>query len=97
MSELKEAYVIQPKENRQAQIEALALGESIAVAKRIDIQHGFPEGAIQVHSDRMRGTLDQQVYRARRRYTERRWTTETGYFLSRSGALIITAACTRTE
>lgn len=92
-----EAYVIAAKENRQSQLEALDIGDSVAIARRIEMQHGFAEGAISEHNRQVRGIMDQQVHRARRRRTECRYTVENGSFLTRDGSLIVVAVATRIE
>lgn len=91
----KEVYEIEPKENRQQQLEALDVGDSVAIARRIEMQYGFAEGAISEHNRQVRGILDQQVHRARRRRTEYRYTVENGSFMTRDGALLIVAVATR--
>ena len=92
-----EVFIIDPKENRQAQIERADIGDSVSLARRIDLQFGLPDGAISKHTKQVRGIIDQQVHRARRRYKDRGFTVENGCFLTRDGALMVVAVCTRTN
>jgi len=93
----QELYEIEPKENRQSQIEALDIGDSVAIARRIELEGGLASGAITRHNERIRGILDQQTGRARRRLPQRKFKVENGSFTTREGALIVTAVCTRVE
>lgn len=93
----KELYVIPRNESRQAQLEALAIGESVTISKRIEMEYGCPPGTIGNHSERLRGIMDQQVNRARRKRREYRYTVENGSFLTRSGAIILNVVATRIE
>lgn len=92
---MDEVYEIARKENRQSQIEEADIGDSVAIARRVEMQHGFAEGAISEHNKQVRGIMDQQVYRARRRFKERAFKVENGSFMTRDGALIVVATCTR--
>jgi len=94
---MDELYEISRKENRQQHIEALDIGDSIAITRRIEMQHGFAEGAITEHNKQVRGIMDQQAHRARRRQKAHKYKVENGSFMTRDGALIITAVCTRVE
>lgn len=94
---MDEVYEISRKENRQSKIEALDIGDTVAIARRVEMQHGFADGAITEHNKQIRGIADQQAHRARRRFTERKFKVENGSFMTRDGALIITAAVTRVE
>lgn len=92
-----ESYVIEDRENRQRQIEQAEIGETVSIARRVSLQYGFAEGAIQHHNKQVRGVIDQQVHRARRRLKDKKYTVENGSFMTRDGALIIVAVATRVE
>lgn len=93
----KEVYEIEQKDNRQSQLEQLDIGDSVAIARRVEMRHGFGDGAITRHNEQVRGIIDQQTYRARRRLKERRFTVENGSFMTRDGSLIVVAVATRVE
>jgi len=94
---MDEVYEISRKENRQTQIEQMDIGDTVSIARRIEMQHGFAEGAISEHNKQIRGIADQQAHRARRRLKERKFKVENGSFLTRDGALVVVAAVTRVE
>ena len=91
----KDVYAIAPKDNRQAQIEALDIGDSISVSRRFVIHNGFRENLIAEETHKLRSILDQQVMRARRRYRDQEYTVENVSGLTRAGALMLTAVVTR--
>lgn len=86
-----------PKIDRQAQIDAADIGDVVSIGRRIDLSFGLPEGLIAKHTDQMRGILDTQALRARRRHPGRKYSVENGYFMTRSGALMVIVTCTRVE
>jgi len=90
-----ETYEISKKENRQGQIESMDIGDTVAIARRVEMQYGFAENAITEHNKQVRGIADQQAHRARRRFPDRQFKVENGSFMTRDGSLIITAAVTR--
>lgn len=92
---MEEVFEIEHRENRQAQIEQMDIGDTVSISRRIELQHGFAQGAIAEHTRQLRGIADQQTHRARRRYKERKFKVENGSFMTREGALVITAAITR--
>lgn len=94
---MTELYEISRKENRQDQIEQMDIGDTVAIARRIELRHGFADDAISNHNKQVRGIADQQTHRARRRFNERRFKVENGSYMTREGALIVTAAITRVE
>ena len=94
---MDEVYEISRKENRQGQIEEMDIGDSVAISRRIEMQHGFAEGAITEHNKQIRGIMDQQTHRARRRLKDRKYKVENGSFMTRDGALIVVAVATRVE
>jgi hypothetical protein len=94
---MQEVYEIEQRENRQAQIEHMDIGDTVSISRRIEMMHGFAEGAIAEHNRQLRGIADQQTHRARRRFKERKFKVENGSFMTREGALVITAAITRVE
>lgn len=94
---MDEVYEISRKENRQDQIERMDIGDTVSISRRIELQHGFAENAISEHNKQVRGIADQQAHRARRRLKDHRYKVENGSFMTRDGALIITAAITRVQ
>lgn len=94
---MDEVYEISRKENRQDQIERMDIGDTVSISRRIELQHGFAEGAISEHNKQVRGIADQQAHRARRRLKDHRYKVENGSFMTRDGALIVTAVITRVQ
>lgn len=80
--------------SRQSQIEALDIGESIAIARRIDLTMGCDPDDLSEMNDRIRGIMDQQVNRARRKGVND-FKVETGRFVTRDGSLMLVAVCSR--
>lgn len=93
---MTEFYDIARKDSRQRQIEALEIGDSVAVARRVEIRYGIAEGALQAHRDQMRGIIDQQCHRARRKLPTRKFTVENGSFMTSAEAIMLVAVVTRT-
>lgn len=89
----------QPKmpisEAQQRRIEAMDIGDTISVSRRLDLSFGLSHQALQEHRQDVRASMDQQAIRARRRMRPNDYTVELVESLTRSGVLIITAACTR--
>lgn len=94
---MDEFFEVGRKENRQGQIEEMDIGDSVAISRRIELQHGFADGAITEHNRQIRGIMDQQTHRARRRLKDRKYKVENGSFMTRDGALIVVAVATRVE
>ena len=92
----QELYEVPEGEDRQKQIEKLPLGETISISRRIDLTFGCDPEKITQHNKQVRGILDQQTHRARRKDKSKQYKVENGSFLTRDGAMIIVAACTRT-
>ena len=88
-------FDILPKENRQSKIEAMELGETISISRRLSLDMGITQEAVAEHVHQLRGILDQQATRARRRVPKAQYTVENGAFITRSGALVLSAICTR--
>lgn len=82
--------------NRQRDIETMEIGETLSISYRIDLSFGIPDGAVQLHTDRVRSTLDAQATRAKKKIPGRQYVVENGHYISAREALIITAALTRT-
>lgn len=83
-------------EKRSKQIAALAVGESVSIARRIDLVFGMTQKEIQAHTRQVRGNMDSEIARARRKFSGRTFTVENGAFVcSRSAAYIIVAVATR--
>ena len=93
----KEFVEVGKANNRQAQIEKADIGDVVSLGRRVDLSFGLPDGLIAKHTETLRNTLDTQVHRARKKHPERRYTVENGHFLTRSGALMIVASCTRIQ
>lgn len=91
----QELYEVPDRENRQSQIETLPIGETISISRRVDLTFGTNPDALAAHTKQVRGILDQQTHRARRKYKANTYRVENGSFLTREGAIIIVAACTR--
>ena len=90
-------FVVPRTENRQAQIEAMELGDTVSLSRRVDLSMGLAEETIREHTHQLRGILDQQATRARRKVKGSKFTVENGTFITRANALIIVAVCTRVE
>jgi flagellar motor switch protein FliG len=90
-----ELYEIPERENRQTLIETLPIGETISISRRVDLTFGVNPEALSEHTKQVRGILDQQTHRARRKHKTHEYKVENGSFLTREGAIILTAACTR--
>lgn len=93
----KELYEIERKDDRQHQIEHMEVGDSVSLARRIDLSFGLADGTVARHSTQLRGILDQQTHRARRRNKAMQFKVENGNFITRDGALMVIAICTRME
>lgn len=93
----QELYEVPEQENRQQQIENLELNETVSIARRIDLTFGIAPDMVAQHVKQVRGILDQQAHRARRKHKERQFKVENGSFLTREAAMMIVATCTRTD
>lgn len=93
----QELYEIPDRENRQQQIEMLDLNETVSIARRVDLTFGISPEVVAEHVKQVRGILDQQAHRARRKHKERKFKVENGQFLTREAAMMIVATCTRTD
>ena len=92
-----EVYTISAKETRQSSLDSADVGDSVAIARRVEMRFGFAEGAISTHTKQVRGVMDQQAHRARRNAPGKRYTVENGSFMTKDGALIVVAVATRVE
>jgi hypothetical protein len=93
-----ETHKLARKGNRQNQIETLPLGESVAIAYRVDLAFGLSDDEKNKHAARLRGNLDSQVHRARRKHTDRRYTVESICApCVQSAAMMFFAVATRTQ
>lgn len=88
-------FVVEPGDNRQAQIESLDLGETVSITRRIGSDMGINRDQIAQHFHQLRGTLDQQVKRAKRKVPGGKFIVENGSFITYSGAIMLSAVCTR--
>lgn len=77
-------------------ISTLDIGDSVAVARRIEIKYGFEDGAIERHKRQVRGNLDKQTDRARKMHKDRSFKVENGSFITQDGAYVMVAVVTRT-
>lgn len=91
------SFAVPGLHNRQRQIEALEVGDSVAVARRLGLDFGLPKDTMAAHMHNLRGILDQQCARARKNLKERRFIVESGNYLTRDGAIILVASATRVE
>jgi len=81
---------------RQDSIEQLEIGESIAEARRLDYTFGMSKDEVNTHLERLRGIIDSQVARARRKGDGRTYTVENIVgCASRSPAILISVIATR--
>lgn len=81
--------------SRQAQINALDIGESHAIAHRMDLTFGIATDAISKATRLLRGGLDKQANRARKQIGAE-YTVENGSYLTNAGAIVIVCTITRT-
>jgi hypothetical protein len=89
-------FVISHGENRQRVIDAMEIGATVSMSVRLDTIMGLPEDAIANHMHMLRGNLDQQARRSRRKFPEKQFIVEGGSFIvTRSSAIMLVAVCTR--
>lgn len=81
---------------RQAQINGMEVGQSVALAHRMDLSFGIDRDAVTRMTKLLRGNLDQQANRARKA-TRNEYTVENGSYLTSAGALIVCCTVTRTR
>jgi len=81
--------------SRQQEIMDLEPGDSVSIARRIHLSMGLTAEQIAKHVIQFRGIMDKQVNRARHARREHVYTVETGSFITRDAALIITVVATR--
>lgn len=79
------------------EIDNLDIGDSVAIARRIDIKYGFDPETAQRHKEQVRGNLDKQADRARKMHRDRAFKVENGSFITRDGAYIVVTVLTRTD
>lgn len=95
MNSDSEVYLVDHKVDRQKQIEALELGDTISIARRVDLTFGISPEVITEHRRQLRGVMDVQCYRARRKVTTAEFKVENGSFLTTDAAMMIVATVTR--
>lgn len=84
--------------SRAKAIENLEPGESLSIAKRVALDFGVTSDELTSIKDQLRGVIDGQVHRTRRKHTGRLYKTEIVSALTPQGAaLIIVCCCTRFE
>lgn len=88
---------VAPELNRQKQIDNADIGDVVAIARRLDLTYGLPEGALTRNIEQMRAIMDTQAHRARRRCREKKFTVENGHFITRANAMLIVVTLTRVE
>lgn len=93
---MEDFFEVEKKDSRQKIINAMDIGDTIAIARRVEMQYGFAEGAITKHHLQLKGSLGCQVDRTRKRFKDREYKTESGSFMTKEGSLIIVATVTRT-
>lgn len=91
------SFAVSKKDNRQDQIERLEVGDSVSVSRRLTLDFGLPKDTMSAHMHNLRGTLDQQCARAKRKKQERKFIVESGNYLTREGAIVLVATATRIE
>lgn len=89
-------FVVPRADNRQSQIEALDIGETISISRRISTDMGVTREQISAHTHQLRGILDQQVSRAKRKVRGSKFIVENGSFITNGGAMMLCVVCTRT-
>ena len=93
----KTSVAVRVRDSRQAQLERLEVGDCLSLARRVDLIYGVPEGALAKLTDELRATMDVQVNRLRRHFTERTYAVQIGKFVTQSGEIMLVVVCTRTE
>ena len=84
--------------SRAQAIENLEPGESISISKRVALDFGITADEVVSIKDQLRGIMDGQVHRVRRKYSGRIYRTEIVSAVSPQGAgFIVTCCCTRFE
>ncbi len=81
-------------QSRQSTINNMEVGESVSIAHRMDLTFGIEKDAVSSMSTLLRGNLDQQANRARKR-TGREYVVENGSYLTKAGALVVCCTVTR--
>lgn len=97
MSKNDTHVVVTKRDNRQDQIDRMEVGDSVAVARRLSLDFGMPKDTIAAHLHALRGTLDQQCNRVRRKKVDRKFIVESGTYITRDGAVMISVVATRTD
>lgn len=86
------------RRQRMNALEELPVGESVSISRRVALDFGINEGEHRKMISNMRGAIDSQVNRARRKYAGRRYTVENVTAITAGGAaLILTVCATRVE
>lgn len=92
---MRELEVISRADTRQAQIEALDIGDCIAIASRHYLESGMPEGTITKENARLRNVADQQCWRAHQKDKQKSFSIEVGRWISSKGWLHMAVVITR--
>lgn len=95
MTSDKEVYLVDEKVDRQKQIESLELGDSIALVKRVDLSFGVNPDNLITFRKKLRGVMDVQCHRARRRLPDAEFKVENGSFITSDASMMIVVTITR--
>jgi hypothetical protein len=82
--------------SRDSQVRALEQGSSISISDRIDTTFGVDSEAISARTRQLRGIMDQSAHRARQQVPNSEFVVENGSFVTKAGAILLTAVVTRT-
>lgn len=81
--------------SRDQQVRDLEPGASISIADRVDMSFGLDADGISVRTRQLRGIIDQSANRARKAIRDSEYIVENGMFVTKQGALVISAVVTR--
>lgn len=81
--------------SRDSQVRALEPGSSISISDRVDTSFGVDSEAISARTRQLRGIMDQSAHRARKAVVDSDYVVENGSFVTKAGAIILTAVVTR--
>ncbi len=81
--------------SRDSQVRALEPGSSISISDRIDTSFGLDPAAVSARTRQLRGIMDQSAHRARKVINASEFVVENGSFVTKAGAIILSAVVTR--
>ncbi len=83
--------------SRDSQVRALEPGSSISISDRIDTSYGVDPEGVSARTRQLRGIMDQSAHRARSAVKGSEYVVENGSFVTKAGAIILSAVVTRTS